>query len=56
MVVAIAARLLIFYWSLNSLNLYNALGTIIAVVVCFLFSYLRYKTGIPKVTESYFFD
>jgi hypothetical protein len=56
MVFAVAARLVIFYFSLRNLNVYNAVGSVIAIGGCFLYSYLRYRTGKPKVVESYFFD
>lgn len=55
-VIALAARLLITYCCIRNLNTVVAVGAIIAAVCCFAFSFLRYKTGKPKVEDAYFFD
>lgn len=56
MVVAIAARLLILFWSLNGLHLVNAVGSVVAVALCFLISFLRARTGKTRIEGSYDFD
>lgn len=56
MIIAIAARILIFSWSLVGLNMYNAIGSIMAVGLCFLFSFLRARTGRTQINDSYYFE
>lgn len=55
-VVAWIARGVILYYSFRSLTLVNAIGSVTAVALCFLFAFLRHRTGKVKVTNSYSFD
>lgn len=55
-VLSIIARLVIFYWSAQNLNVTNVIIVVSAVVVCFVYSFLRYNTGKTKLQYSYFFD
>ena len=55
-VIAMMARLLITYYSMRNLTWTTAAGGAAVAVVSFVFSYFRYRTGVPKVENSYFFD
>jgi len=55
-VIGLIARLLITYCCLRTLTTKVAIGTVIAAVCCFLFSFLRYRSGKVHVEASYFFD
>lgn len=55
-VIAFAARLFLTYCCFRTLTPQVAVGAVIVVFACFLFSYLRYKSGKPQVADSYFFD
>ena len=55
-VIAWCARGIIIYYSLSSLSVVNAVGSVIAVILCFLFAFLRHRTGKTKVQNSYSFD
>lgn len=54
--IALAARFLIIYYSIRNLTMTTTIGALIVAAACFLFSTLRYGTGIPRVENSYFFD
>ncbi len=55
-VIALAARLFLTYCCFKTLTVPVAAGGVIVVLACFLFSYFRYRSGKPKVEDSYFFD
>lgn len=55
-VLAWCARGLIIYCSLSSLSTVNAVGSVVAVGLCFAFAYLRHRTGKVKISNTYSFD
>ncbi len=55
-VLGLIARLFITYCCLRSLTPTVAIGAVIAAAGCFLFSFLRYRTGKPRTEGCCFFD
>lgn len=55
-VISWFCRGLIIYYSLKNLSVTNSVGSIIAVILCFVYAYFRDKSGKTNVVDSYNFD